>query len=177
MGRSSKARKVDNRGPLQRAYDAEKVDEEQSHLDVLTPEQRLKDIYAAEREDGKGRRYFRLQQLDRLHRNGKLTYEQHQAGKWYRDEWDRARFDAPQISTYGERITSNVITMTSADYRQDARDRWRSARMEWPRDMIGFMDAFLLRDRFPRLHHRAAARQLSDVRRALDAMARHLRLT
>lgn len=41
----AKPRKQDTRGPLQRMHDNARLDDEQSALDVLTPEQRAKGIY------------------------------------------------------------------------------------------------------------------------------------
>ena len=49
-------RRIDNRTPLQRALDNERVANDQSYLDVLTPEQAASGLYEAQ---NKGRRYFR----------------------------------------------------------------------------------------------------------------------
>lgn len=143
-------------------------------------EAQVLDVYGKERAvfaaENKGRRFYRLQHLDRLHKNQKLTYEQHQAGKWYRDRWEAGQYDRPASTDYSRPRGESIGDFTPLDRQQRARDEWRRARCEWPKDMVGFMDRFLLRDHFPRLHHRAAARQLSDIRRALDAMAKYLRL-
>lgn len=160
-------------GPLQRLYEAQRLAEEQSTIDVLTPEQRAKGCYT---NQGAGRRYFRLRHVDRLHRNGKLTYEQHQAATWYRDQWDRGRYDNPTVSDYTRPRGENTPDPGLKSSQQMARDKWRVARTAWPADMVGFMDALLLRDRWPSVHHRERARTLDRVRGALDAMARHLRI-
>ena len=102
MGRNTK-RKVDNRTPFQRMLDNERVANDQSYLDVLTPEQAASGLYDASNE-GKGRRYFRTSHLDRLHKNGKLTYEQREAGEWYRTQYAKCRYDSVKIANYGEAI-------------------------------------------------------------------------
>jgi hypothetical protein len=48
MGRPTK-RKIDARSPMQRLYDAKKASEDQSMMDVITPEQRAKGTYEGER--------------------------------------------------------------------------------------------------------------------------------
>lgn len=175
----------DERGALQRLYDAQAVAEAQSQLDVLPAAQIAMQVeplpeYGPELRVfapvDKGRRYFRLQHIDRLHRNGKLTYEQHAAGTWYRDRYEAGRYDNPRTQDWTKVRGENVVNFTMPTIAQQAREQWRVARMHWPADMIGFMDRLLLRDELPRRHHRAAMRQLADIRRALDAMAKHLRL-
>lgn len=172
MGRAKK--KQDNRGPLQRAMDNERVANDQSFLDVLTPEQLASGDYAT--ADNRGRRYFRTSHLDRLHKNGKLTYEQQQAGEWYRTQYAKCRYDSVKISKYGEAI-SGVPAFDVEERKQDARDLFRVARAEIPRELVGFMDRFLLHDRWPQSRHQSARKgYLADVRRGLDELVRFLRL-
>jgi hypothetical protein len=141
----------------------------QSTLDVLTPEQAASGDY-----DDTGRRKFRLHMIDRLHRNNKLTYEQHAAGSWYRDQWDRGRYDNPRTSDPGRARGSNVLSFIPVN-QQRARDNWLEARTKWPTGMLGFMERLILRNELPKRHHRAMARDLAAIRAALDAMVKHLR--
>lgn len=170
MGRAKK--KQDNRGPLQRAMDNERVANDQSFIDVLTPEQLASGDYEAK---DKGRRYYRLQHIDRLHKNGRLTYEQHQAAAMYRDLYDAGRYDAPRTQDWTRVRGENVVNFTMPTKQQDARDRFNDARKEIPRKLVGFVDRLLLRNEWPKVHHRAAARNLTDLRNALDTLAAHFR--
>ena len=166
-------RKVDNRTPLQRALDNERVANDQSYLDVLTPEQAASGLYEAQ---NKGRRYFRTSHLDRLHKNGKLTYEQQQAGEWYRTQYAKCRYDSVKIANYGEAI-AGLPSFDIEERKQDARDLFREARMEIPGEIVGFMDRFLLHDRWPQSRKQSARNgYLTDVRNGLDALAKFLRL-
>lgn len=179
MGRGRAARR-DMRGPLQRAYDNERAANDQSELDVLTPEQRASGLYASGfDEKGKaqsgGRRYFRLAHIDRLHRNGKLTYEQHQAGEHYRNLWDMGRYDAPKTMNLDPLRGSNIVQFTLPTRAQDARDLWRLARREIQMRDVGFADRLLLHDQWPKVHHRASLRNLTTLRNVLDTLAVHFR--
>lgn len=172
MGGRSSAKKVPT-GPIARYEQKLQVEDDQSRFDVITPEMAAKGCYQAE---NKGRRYFKLQHLDRLHKNGKLSHEQHQAGTWYRDQFDRGKYDSPKTQDFTRPRGDNVVDLAPHSSQQIARDNWRAARTHWPRDMIGFMDGFLLRDQYPSIRHKASLRRLADIQRALDAMAKHLRL-
>jgi hypothetical protein len=166
--------KVDRRGPLQRVLDNAVTEEEQSYLDVITPEMSARGDYGAE---NKGRRYFRLRHLDRLHRAGRLTYEQHAAGDWYRTQWEAGRYDSSRTADWTRVRGENVVQFTLPTKAQQARDNWRSARSIIPVHLVGFADRFLLQDNWPKVHHRAMAHNLTDLRKVLDSLARHLRLT
>lgn len=177
--------KPDTRGPLQRVVDREEVAAYQGEINVLTEAQLSASVDGGEgygpelrlyAPEGRGRRYSRLQHLDRLKRNNKLTHEQFAAGDWYRSRYEAGRYDAARTQDWTRVRGENVVDFTLPVNAQHARDQWRMARRCWPTDMIGFMDAFLLRDQYPKRHHRAAARQISDIRRALDAMAKYLRI-
>lgn len=117
-------------------------------------------------------RLFKSRHFDRLHKAGQFTDEQYEAGVWYRDQHERGRFDQPKMSNL-YRVQGGVVVSTS-DLTQDARDRWRNARMAFPRDMVGFMDGLLLHNRWPKLHHRERFRTLDRVRSALDCLCAHL---
>jgi len=171
MARSN--RKKDTRGPVQRLYDAERVANDQSYLDVITPEQLQSGCYENHRG---GRRFFRLTHLDRLHKNGKLTYEQHQAGTHYRNLWDLGRYDTTRTMDLDRVRGQELVTFTLPTRAQDARDQWRAARREVPKRMVGFTDRLLLRDEWPSVHHRQADRNLTQLRSVLDLLAFHFRL-
>ena len=162
----------DTRGPLQRTIDNEAVARDQSYLDVITPEQAASGQYA---NHNGGRRYFRLTHLDRLHRNGKLTYEQHQAGTHYRSLFELGRYDTPRTMDLDRIRGNNVVSFHLPSRQQQARDMWRDARQQL--HDTGFADRFLLRDHWPpmRQHHRQRA--LSTLRNILDTLAHHFRLT
>lgn len=166
--------KVDRRGPLQRAYDNAQTEQTQSYIDVITPEMGRKGVYSAEH---KGRRYFRTTHLDRLHKAKKLTYEQHQAGDWYRTQWEAGRYDSTRCADWTRVRGENVVQFTMPTKAQEARDKWRRARMMIPSHMLGFVDRFLLHDHWPKVHHRSLARSLADLRNALDSLAAYLRLS
>lgn len=81
----ARARKKDNRGPLQRMYDAAHTIEKQSDLDVLTPEQRAKAEYV-----GNGRTFRRNTLLDRWFDEGGPGFGPgaHLAVKWCQRAWE-----------------------------------------------------------------------------------------
>jgi len=173
VSKAKRKAKADNRGPLQRLHDNEQVQRDQSYLSVITPEMDAKGCYSAE---SRGRRYFRLRNLDRLHRNGKLTYEQHQAGAWYRDQWEMGRYDSTRTMdlTRTERGSGAV---GFSERIQDARDRWREARKQIPMRLVGFADRFLLHDEWPNpLQQRHRESNLSQLKEALNVLVVHLRL-
>lgn len=171
MARSQR-KSPDTRGPLQRSLDRIATDEAQSLIDVITPEQRAKGRYEAHG----GRRYFKVSHLDRLHRNGKLTYDQLQAGKWYRDHFDLGRYDKPASPDYTRVRGQNVVQFDLPSSTQDARDRWRAARKAFDHRDVGFMDRLLLRDEWPRFgQHRSREAMLTTLRHNLDRLAAYLR--
>lgn len=172
MGRARK--KQDKRGPLQRSLDNERVANDQSYLDVITPEMAAKGCYNAE---SKGRRYFRTQHLDRLHRAGKLTYEQYEAGKMYRDLYEAGRYDSTRTADWTRVRGENVVTFTLPTSAQDSRDRWRDARKEVPIKLVGFLDRLVLRDDWPQSRQqRDRASYLTTLRNGLDVLVYHFRL-
>lgn len=81
----AKPRKKDNRGPLQRLYDASHTIEAQSSLDVLTEAQRAKPEYA-----GNGRTFRRNTLLDRWFSEGGPGFDQgaELAVKWCQKAWE-----------------------------------------------------------------------------------------
>lgn len=147
------------------------------HSDFVNPAE----IDSAEQPIGLTRR-FKSSHLDRLHNNGKLTWVQWYAGDWYRNTHHRARFALSVVASYGDRINA-APTPTAFGYglpQQEAQIRARTdlakARQQWPRDMIGYMDRLLIHDELPRYGGRAAARNIAQIRNALDNLAGWLRI-
>jgi hypothetical protein len=119
-------------------------------------------------------RLFKLRHFDRLNKAGCFTRDQYLAGKWYRDAYERGRYDQPQTSNL-HRVQGSVGSSELVQGgTQNARDGWRAARMSWPSDMTGFMDALILRNSWPKMHHRERARTLSRICEALDCLSKHL---
>src|SRR3546814_210135 len=54
-------------------------------------------------------RRFRSSHLDRLHKNGRLSWRQFYAGDWYRNLHHRGRFGLQVVASYGERTTSGAV--------------------------------------------------------------------
>lgn len=124
-------------------------------------------------------RRFRDTMLDRLYRNDKLTWVQWYAGDQYRDTHARAQIEAKLSSSYGERTSAGEIGygLPRTIGQLNARQRLREYRSAMPMHMQGFMDRFLIRDALPRYGGRAHFRQMSEIRKALDVLAMHMRMT
>lgn len=178
--------RIDNRGLLQRLYDDGIVANDQEHLNVLPSAQLTMRVdvsagYGPERRlyapVDKGRRYFRLQHLDRLHRNGKLTYEQHAAGAWYRARWDAGRYDQPRTADYTKVRGENVVTFDLPVNAQQARDQWHAARSAISKNLVGMVDQLVIRDHWPRAnHHHGRKSNLAILIEGLNELALHLKL-
>lgn len=123
-------------------------------------------------------RRFRSSTLDRLHRNGKLTDHQWQAGEQYRNAYHRAAMSPTVVAAYGERTTvgecSYGLARTESQVR--ARNFVRQCREQVPFEMRGFIDRLLIHDDLPRYGGRQAIRTLAQVRQALDSLAHFMRL-
>lgn len=122
-------------------------------------------------------RRFRSTHLDRLHKNGKLTYIQWAAGEWYRNVYAEGH-PAPRVTAkYGEHIPGGEpdYGLARTDAQRKARDTWRQARAEWSRDQQGYMDRLLIKDELPRYGGRKAQRSIAFIRNALDDLAEYLR--
>lgn len=175
MGKSK--HKPDTRGPLQRLIDKQVAANDQSKLLVLTPEQLASGDYDTMSGAKSGQRYFRTSHLDRLHRNGKLTWEQRQAGDWYRTKWAESRYDAVRTPNWEQEVwCSGASEIALYDASMAAREAFRRARGEIPADLVGFMDRLLLKDEWPQARQqRARNSYLTMTRNGLDALCRHLR--
>ena len=128
-------------------------------------------------------RRFRSSHLDRLYRKddprSPLDYRQWQAGDSYRTLHHKARFTMRVVASYGERTTGGEpsyglpITQSQLRARQDIAE----ARKEWPQGMQGYMERLIIHNELPRYAGRAAARNLAAIRLALDAMAKHFKIS
>lgn len=141
----------------------------------------LAKIDKAGERPGNARR-FRESKLDRLHKSGSITYYQWFAGDWYRNTHDRCQFPLSVVASYGQRTGvgehpgSFGYGLPRQEAQARARGALRTARAQFPREMIGFMDRLLIHDTMPRYGGRAAMRNLAQIRRALDMLAGYLRV-
>jgi hypothetical protein len=117
-------------------------------------------------------RLFKSRHLDRLHKAGRLSDAQYAAGVWYRDEHEKCRYDQPQMVDLHR--VGGGSTLSVPDWKEIARNNWRLARLSMPTEMIGFMDALILHNRWPKMHHRERFRTIGSIQRALDDLASHL---
>jgi len=128
-------------------------------------------------------RRFRAAHLDRFYRRDDsrslLTFRQWYAGDWYRSEHSRAGFGTSVISSYGERTSGGECAygMPRTQRQADARLRWREARQQFSRQMVGFMDRFLIHDELPRYGGgKDRAKSTVAISAELDALADWLKL-
>lgn len=122
-------------------------------------------------------RRFRTTHLDRLHKNGKLSLQQWQAGEWYRNKHDEGHPSPRVTAQYGHHVPGGEPNygLARTEYQLRSRQEWLKARSCWSRDQQGFMDRFLVRDELPRYGGRKAMRNIAFIRDALDEMALYLR--
>lgn len=139
------------------------------------------EIDSSEQPIGLTRR-FTSTHLDRLHRNGKLSWPQWYAGNWYRETHARCKFSLSVVAAYGERTmaAANPHDFGYGLPRQEATIRARcdlaKARQQFTVDMRGFMDRLLIHDAMPKYGGTKAMRNLTQIRNALDTLALYLRL-
>lgn len=122
-------------------------------------------------------RRFRSTHLDRLHKNGKLTYQQWMAGEWYRNKHDEGH-PAPRVTAqYGHHVPGGEPNygLARTEHQLRSRQEWLAARSSWTREQQGFMDRFLVRDELPRYGGRKAMKSMAFIRDALDDMREYLR--
>src|SRR3546814_13181336 len=93
-------------------------------------------------------RRFRSATIDRLHKNGKLTWVQWYAGDVYRNTHARAALTPPVVAGYGERTSAGEISygLARTDSQLRARKFLRECRASIPFEMRGFMDRLLIHD-------------------------------
>lgn len=134
--------------------------------------------------EARGRaRQFRSSHLDRLHKSGSLSYVQWYAGNHYRETHARCHFALSVVAAYGERTMAGEhpgsfgFGLPRQEAQARARDAMRVMRAEWPQHMQGFMDRLLLHDAMPRYGGNQARKNLSEIRKGLDTLAKYLRLT
>lgn len=142
------------------------------------------EIDSSEQPIGLTRR-FQSSHLDRLYRPNAdknrpspLTYRQWYAGDWYRNQHARCSFSLALIASYGERTSAGEPNygLPRSEAQLRARSLFRMARLQFPQDMVGFMDRFLLHDGFPRFGGRQAMKNLDQIRDALDRLADWLKV-
>lgn len=126
-------------------------------------------------------RRFRASHLDRLYRKedpkSPLTWEQWNAGNWYRNTHARCGFSLSVVAAYGERTSASERSFGLARTEQQlhARLLWRAARNQWPQGMLGFMDRFLLHDALPRYAGSAHVKSIRQIADALEHLAGWMR--
>lgn len=103
-GRRARAAKADDRGPMQRIIDANRLADEQSFIDVITPEQRAKGTYDGERRivNRGGTPVMRWIAA------GKLSDTQAISIQLCYRLWGVAGLSSRTTSSYGERIPAAV---------------------------------------------------------------------
>lgn len=112
-------------------------------------------------------RAFKSWHLDRLHKAEVFDDLQYAAGVWYRQMHERGRYESPKTTNL-DSVGGGSGGVHITDATQFARDRWRAARAALPDDMVGFMDAFLLHNRWPKMHHRERFRKVARIKQALE---------
>lgn len=127
-------------------------------------------------------RRFRTSHLDRWYRKdcdkSLLTWRQWYAGDWYRNMHHRAGFTMSVVSNLRERTSggSPSYGLARTEQQARARDQWREARAGFSKDMVGFMDRFLLRNELPRLPGGYKGRTVEKVAGELDELADWIKL-
>lgn len=123
-------------------------------------------------------RRFRSSHLDRLHKNGALSYQQWMAGEWYRNMHEEGH-PAPRVTAqYGHHVPGGEPNygLARTDHQLQCRRMWLAARSVWTRDQQGYMDRFLVRDEMPRYGGNQKMRNLKFIRNALDILSHFLRV-
>ncbi|HEX8257004.1 MAG TPA: hypothetical protein VF589_05180, partial [Allosphingosinicella sp.] len=131
------------------------------------------EIDSAEQAIGLTRR-FKSSHLDRLYRNGKLSWVQWYAGDWYRNQHARCSFALSVVASYGGGTgggePSYGLPRTEAQLR--ARQLYMEARCALPAPMLGFMERMLIHDELPRAYGgKQRMRSTARIAAALDALA------
>jgi hypothetical protein len=123
-------------------------------------------------------RRFGTSHIDRLYRNGRLTWTQYYAGTWYRDQHERCSFALSVVGSYGARTSASEpsygLPRTEAQAR--ARQLYMKARRAFPITMLGFMERLLIHDELPRYGGSAAMKNVRQIAAALDQLAIWLKL-
>ena len=117
-------------------------------------------------------RKFASTHLDRLYRSGKLTWLQFHAGDKYRDLYVEAGIGLRVTAKYGETNGGGEESygMPRTMRQAYARQKLRAARDQLPKDMVGFIDRFVIHDELPRYGGRASYRSIKQIASALDAI-------
>lgn len=115
--RNNKTKRVDTRGPLQRILDRETVANDQSHLVVITPEQRAKGTYTGER-----RIVNNHDPVQRWIASGRLSDTQQLAIAHVRRLWEIAGLERSITANYGMVIVGTGCSERRAAIEIDARE-------------------------------------------------------
>lgn len=118
-GRGNKARKrVDTRGPLQRLHDDERVANDQTLIDVITPEMRAKGTYTGQRSTIVNNH----DPVERWKAAQKLTQSQQVVIEMCQRLWNLAGLQQRVTASYGERMPASVSYELRAINEIEARD-------------------------------------------------------
>ena len=156
------------------------------HVDA-TPERLAKGdhwemVNPAEIDDSEQRnvltRRFRSSTIDRLHKNGRLSWVQWYAADQYRNAYHRAAFTVSVVASYGERTSAGEVSygLARTESQARARDFVRFCRASIPADLRGFMERLIIHDQMPKYGVSKAMGTIKDIHRALDKLACELRL-
>ena len=123
-------------------------------------------------------RRFQVAALDRLYGGRKIDWVQWYAGDCYRTAFHRAAIAMSVVASYGERTSRSDLAygLPRTESQLRARNFVRTCRDQIPVAMRPTMDRLLIEDSLTVYRGRRAERQLEEIRQALDAMARWMRL-
>lgn len=136
------------------------------------------EIDSSEQPIGYTRRLKAMTRLDKWHRAQVITQRQFDAGNWYRTVYEAGSVEPRVVASYGERSTGgeNSYGLARTHRQLAARQALREARSVFSREIVGFMDRFLLRDALPDFRGRRMMHTITEARNALDDLANYLRL-
>ena len=111
-------RRIDNRGPMQKVVDAARIAEEQSQLDIITPEQRAKGTYCGDKRiTNRGGT-----PIMRWIAAGKISETQGLAISLCMKLWAITGLEQRTTASYGERIGGGGGSDSRSELEIDARD-------------------------------------------------------
>jgi hypothetical protein len=136
------------------------------------------EIDSSEQAIGYVRRIKADTRLDKWYRAKIISQIQFDAGNWYRTVHHASCVEPRVVAAYGERTTNGSINygLPANNRQMTARLALREARSVFPREMVGFMDRFLLRDALPNYRGRQQMRTIAQARQALSDLASYLRM-
>lgn len=118
MAKAGRKKRIDTRGPLQRALDAEETERQQSELDVITPEMRAKGTYHGLRTIVNNH-----DPVERWKAAGKLSQPQQVVIEMCQRLWRLAGLQQRVTASYGERMPAStgyeLRALTEIEARED----------------------------------------------------------